>query len=363
MPEKAPTSLGAYEVVRPIGHGGMGTVYEGFHRMLARRVAIKVLSPNLALLGEGVVQERFLREGRAAAMVDHPNVVGVYDLGVEDGTPYLVMELVEGETLAKRILRARRLSVAETTELMLGVVSAVAELHEVGILHRDLKPANILLADGPAGVCPKIADFGVSRTTDGAGSLTESGVLLGTVAYMAPEQAGACRTSTERSDQYSLGVVLYECLTGGKPFRGSSPFDLVTEITRGVILPPSARNHDVPQELDEVVLRAMSREPEARFPSVRALGEALLPFAEPAIAARWASDLRVPSIIETLYGVEAPVRRRTLPPGRRSTMAIAALVVLTAGLTAAAVYREHLASARTERPSPSQTAPPAGCPL
>ena len=103
-------------------------------------------------------------------------------------------------------------------------------------------------------MCAKIADFGVSRTTDGAGSLTESGVLLGTVAYMAPEQAGACRTSTEKSDQYSLGVVLYECLTGGKPFRGSSPFDLVTEITRGVILPPSARNREVPQELDEVVL-------------------------------------------------------------------------------------------------------------
>ena len=210
----------------------MGTVFEARHRTLGRRVAIKLLHvPVAGEVESEIAAERFLREGRVAARVQHPHVVDVYDYGVDDGVPYLVMELVEGETLARRLEREAPLPLSTTVGLLLPVLSAVAELHAAGIIHRDLKPANILLAcDRTGNPCPKVADFGVSRLDDGSPGLTESGVVVGTFAYMAPEQGRASRAATEKSDQYALGVILYECATGSTPFQADAPYELLQAI-------------------------------------------------------------------------------------------------------------------------------------
>ncbi len=277
----------------------MGVVYEARHRTLGRRVAIKVLhASDPTLPGAELRAERFLREGRAAASVQHSHVVDVFDFGVDEGVPFLVMELVEGETLAQRLSRERRLSPNSLVELLLPVLSAVAELHAAGIVHRDLKPANILLARGRSGeCCPKVADFGVSRIDDGSAPVTDSHAVLGTYSYMAPEQGRASRSATEKSDQYALGVILYECSTGTKPFVADSyRMSSSIAIMHAPVVPPSVKNGALSSAFDAVVLRAMSRDPGARFACVEELAEALLPFAKDATASRWATEFRAPSL-------------------------------------------------------------------
>jgi serine/threonine-protein kinase len=282
----------------------MGVVFEARHRSLGRRVAIKVMHRGISAgTAGGTLEKRFLREARAAAQVRHPHVVDVFDNGVEDGVSYLVMELVEGETLADCIRREGALPLARVVELLLPVVSAVAELHAAQILHRDLKPANILLAHTSAGICPKVADFGVSRYKDGTSGVTSSGVVLGTYPYMAPEQVHANTEATEQIDQWALGVTLYECATGSLPFAGAGPFGLMKEIISGPIVPPSAKNRLLPKAFDDVVLRAMNRDPHARFACVDELGQALLAFAGPSVQARWANEFQAP-------------RSEAVPPGR-----------------------------------------------
>jgi serine/threonine-protein kinase len=287
--------MGPYDLVRVIGSGGMGVVYEARHRSLGRRVAIKVMHARLEPgASRDLATARFLREGRAAAQVRHPNVVDVFDLGVHDGVPYLAMELVEGETLAQLLAREGALAPTRVAELMLPILAAVGELHAAGVVHRDLKPANILLSRERGGVCPKVADFGLSRLDDGSAPLTASNVVVGTYAYMSPEQARVSKEATEHSDQYALGVVLYECVTGVRPFQGSAPYELLHAIVHDSPAPPSKRRADVPAAFDAMVMRAMARSPDDRFASVDELGEALLAFATPAVAARWVGELTAP---------------------------------------------------------------------
>ncbi len=280
----------------------MGVVFEGRHVTLDRRVALKVLhASDETLPGAALQSQRFVREGRAAAQVRHPHVVDVYDFGADDGTEYLVMELVYGETLAQFIAREAPLALAEIAELMLPVASAVCELHAAGIVHRDLKPSNILLArDRTGAVCPKVADFGVSRMDDGALISTDPEAVLGTYPYMSPEQARSSSRASEASDQYSLGIVLYECATGRKPFNGKGPADLVMAIMTAPIKPPSEWIPTLPRRFDEVVLRALSRDRADRYACVDELGEALLGFAHPRIADRWRGEFSAPSTIRTL---------------------------------------------------------------
>ena len=286
-----PAQLGNYDLVRAIGSGGMGVVYEARHRLLGRRVAIKTLHARATASRAGdVLAARFFREGQAAAQVEHAHVVDVFDFGVEGGTPFLVMELVEGETLAQRLERERPLPLATAVEWMLPVLSAVAELHAAGIIHRDLKPANILLDTAATGeICPKVTDFGVSQI-EGGPAITDSGAVLGTCAYMPPEQARASRAVTERSDQYALGVILYECVTGRLPFEGATPYELTHAALHESPVPPRARNPALPEIFERAVLRALSRDPADRFSCVEELAAALLPFAEPRVAARWTSE-------------------------------------------------------------------------
>ncbi|MBV9945443.1 MAG: serine/threonine protein kinase, partial [Myxococcales bacterium] len=187
----------------------MGTVYEALDELLGRRVAIKSLRwrPGHGTDGDRAIR-RFLREGQVAAQVRHAHVVAVYDSGVDAaGVPFLVMELVEGESLAQLLSGEKRLSLERTSEILLPVLSAVAELHAAGIVHRDIKPANILLTAG-RDACPKLADFGVSRFEDSP-TITHPGATIGTPEYMAPEVICSGKPATPRSDQYAIGVILY----------------------------------------------------------------------------------------------------------------------------------------------------------
>jgi eukaryotic-like serine/threonine-protein kinase len=349
--------LGNYELVRMIGSGGMGAVYEARHENLGRNVAIKIIHALAPEAPKGaVLKARFLREGRAAAQVRHAHIVDVFDFGVQDDTPFLVMELIEGESLAERIARERVLALAAALEIILPVLSAVGELHAAGIIHRDLKPANILLGRGRAGeVCPKVADFGVSRMDDDPPGLTESGAVVGTYPYMPPEQARACKTATEQADQYALGAILYECLTGKPPFEGESPYDLTHAILHAPLVPPTERNSGLPKALDAVVLRALNRDPDSRFGCVGELAAALLSFAEPAVKSRWAGEFLVstgdknPATIAPVSGSvgrAAPTRR---PWGaasaiRLSAIAFAGVLVGTVVLRARPQVHQEVAS-------------------
>jgi serine/threonine-protein kinase len=340
----------------------MGVVYEARHRTLGRRVAIKVLhASDPSLPGADVRAERFMREGRAAASVQHPHVVDVFDFGVDDGVPFLVMELVEGETLAQRIASERCLQLKSVVELMLPVLSAVAELHAAGIVHRDLKPANILLARCRTGEsCPKVADFGVSRIDDGSAPVTDSHAVLGTYSYMAPEQGRASRAATEQSDQYALGVILYECATGTKPFVADSPYELLHAIMNAPVAAPSAKNGALPPEFDAVVLRAMSRDPAARFACVEELADALLAFARTSIACRWAAEFRAPPSRDPSPST-APVSSTRMLAARDSSRSrrnlLIGATIATLLVAATVVARPHAPPDVAARPTTSPASP------
>jgi serine/threonine protein kinase len=272
--------FGPYRLVRRVGSGGMGTVFEAEDMGLGHRVALKLLHPHVARRPGAV--ERFLREGRSAARIRHPNVVQVFALGLEGETPYLAMELLRGDDLSQVIAREGRLSLDAALDLVLPVVAAVAAAHDAGVIHRDLKPSNVCITLGPnAQACPKVVDFGVSKVIagDGVADVTASDSVVGTTAYMAPEQARAAGNASFRSDQYSLAALLYQCITGTLPFSGASVYEMVESIMTTPLGAPSARTTGIPPAIDALVLRAMSRNPEERFPSVRAFGAALLPLA------------------------------------------------------------------------------------
>jgi serine/threonine-protein kinase len=337
----------------------MGIVYEACHRTLGRRVAVKVLHARAA--ASQVQMSRFLGEGRAAAQVRHPHVVDVFDFGVDDGVPYLVMELVEGETLALRLAREGALSLTTVAELLLPVVSAVAELHAAGIIHRDLKPANILLAnERSAGSCPKVADFGVSRMSDSL-ELTDSRAVVGTFAYMAPEQGRSSRAATEQSDLYTLGVILYECAVGARPFAATTPYELLDAIMNEPLVAPSSRRPGIPREFDAMVLRAMSRDPAARFACADELGEALLAFAAPRIAERWRGEFQAPQSKNPMESVPPVASSRRVAAARRRRRPRVGLLAATllGGLIVASVVAKHPWSSNQSPAPAASPLPPA----
>jgi serine/threonine-protein kinase len=341
------TSIGPYRIVRELGRGGMGIVYEALHEHLRRRVAIKLMRPEL--LAERLQVERFVREGRAACNIHHPHVVSVYEFDFVDGAPYLVMDYLEGETLAERLLARGHLPLPELLATLLPVLSAVAAAHAAGIVHRDLKPSNIMLARlGTGRELPKVVDFGTSKLL-AEPALTHSAALLGTPYYMAPEQARASSQVDARSDQYALGVILYECSTGFRPFEAEGAYAVIHAIMSLPVARPSSLRPErgLPDGFDDVVLRAMAREPAQRFADVRALGAALLRFAPLELAEAWKSefaggDAFAPTLAApvaapataTLPDVaRAPLRtKRTLRAGR---LMLAGSVLTALGLLAA----------------------------
>ncbi len=273
----------------------MGTVYEAVDTRLGRLVALKRLHPHIARNPHA--SKRFLREGRAAARIRHPHVVQVLALGTEDGAPYLAMELLEGQDLATHLENRGRLTLEDALDSVLPVIAAVSAAHDAKVIHRDLKPSNVFVSRGPGGQpWPKVVDFGVSailESNETSFSTTADGVV-GTVAYMPPEQARGDSCGSYAGDQYALAVLLYECVTGERPFAGSGAYEVLQAIQTARFAPPSRRSNGLPPELDEVIGRAMSRDPRQRFPSIRAFGAALLPMASDRARWSWSSELQSP---------------------------------------------------------------------
>jgi serine/threonine-protein kinase len=273
------TRFAKYELVRLIGEGGMGAVYEATHVDLGKRVAIKTLLPSAARKDD--VRARFLREGQVASRIRHPNVVDVTDVGEQDGSPYLVMELLDGEDLARMLERTGPLPIDELLAIMLPVLAGVAAGHDAKIIHRDIKPQNIFLARGPRGaITPKVLDFGISKIVTGSkAGLTQTGALLGTVMYLSPEQARGAKYVDERTDQYALGLVLYEGITGRRAYDGENPLAIIADIAASRFELPHRFRSDLPEGLEKVLLRALAANESDRFPNLYAFGNELLPFA------------------------------------------------------------------------------------
>jgi serine/threonine protein kinase len=282
----AGTKVGHYEVIRLIGEGGMGTVYEALDARLKRKVALKILSSELK--SKRKAAKRFTIEAQAAARLEHPNVVGIFDFDVDCAIPYMAMEFLQGDTLAAAIDHGP-MAVQPMADVMLGVCAGVHAAHQAGIVHRDLKPSNIFLcSDWQGNRTARVLDFGISKVGGVSSSgLTQTGDIVGTSQYLSPEQAAGFRYVTEQTDQYSLGVVMYECVTGQTPHRGQPIYTLLRRVAEGVHEPLHVLRPDLPPELEAIIEQAMSVEPRDRFPSVQDLGRALFPFASQDVQRRF----------------------------------------------------------------------------
>ncbi len=268
---------GKYELVTELGAGAAGTVFEAEHRVVGKRCAVKILHAELGR--DPALVARFVAEARAGARIAHANVVDIYDLGVApDGTTYMVMELLQGETLADVIGSRGPVASAYACELVLQVLAGLAAAHKKGIVHRDLKPANIIVTHPrPDRPHVKVLDFGIAKGVLDAGYTSEDGVILGTPLYMAPEQALA-RQVDGRADVYAAGVILYEMLSGAPPHDGSTPMEVLGKVVQGLHLPLHEVCPDLPRELADAVERALRVDPADRFESAEEFSEALLPF-------------------------------------------------------------------------------------
>lgn len=263
-----------YQLQKVLGQGGMGTVWEAQHLVLDSAVAVKVLSsPDL---GEEA-ERRFLKEARAAAQLSTPHVVRLFDYGVEDGIAFLVMELLQGETLATRLQRQGRLPPAQTADVLRQLCRGVGNAHQAQLVHRDLKPDNVFLVDNDSEVLVKVLDFGIAkslRPDETARHATRTGAMMGTLPYMSPEQIDDPKRVGPTSDVWSLGVIAYECVVGEHPFPATTFGRLVGAITRDPLPVPSQRGV-VPDGFDEWFAIALSRRPEQRFTSMRDASHAL----------------------------------------------------------------------------------------
>ena len=275
---KRDSRLGQYQIVRFLGEGGMGAVYEALHVELNKRVALKTLRSDVEALP--TVKERFLREGRSAARIKHPNIVDVYDSGQSDGVAFLVMEYLDGEDLETVLRRETRLPVERALDIMVPVLAAVAAVHQQGIIHRDLKPQNVFLTKGAYGESvPKVLDFGISKISTADAALTGAGEALGSPYYMSPEQARGVTELDPRSDQFGLAVILYELLTGVRPFDAPNVIAVLFAIQTCQPVPLGERLPGTPEVLGQAVARAMSRDAKDRFADVLEFGRVVLPFA------------------------------------------------------------------------------------
>ena len=263
------TQLGErYDIGQVIGRGGMAEVYEGTDRRLNRRVAIKVLRPDLAR--DPLFQERFRREAQSAAGLNHPNIVAIYDTGedvLDDGVsrvtiPYIVMEFVDGNTLRQMLQQGPRILPERSLEIVAGILAALDYAHRHGIVHRDIKPANVMInTHGDA----KVMDFGIARAmSDAATSVTTTSAVMGTAQYLSPEQARG-ELVDARSDIYSTGCLLYEALTGRTPFTGESPVSIAYQHVNETPVPPSQIDPSISATLDSIVLHALAKQPDSRY--------------------------------------------------------------------------------------------------
>jgi serine/threonine protein kinase len=356
------TEIDRYRIARTLGEGGMGKVYLAVQPAIGSRVAIKLLSDQCAKTPELV--ERFFAEARAVNLIRHEHIVGVLDMArLPDGRPFIVMEFVEGATLAD-IVRTTVAPLGGVVQVMGEVLAALGAAHAIGIVHRDLKPDNILVtAQGHA----KVLDFGIAKLAPNlrdVGAATRTGALLGTPAYMAPEQISGAGNVDGRADIYAAGVVLFEAVTGEQPFRAASMFDLMRAHVEQMPPRPTALRPDLPPSLEQIILTALSKDPSQRFQSAGAMAQALAHASAELPAEAWrplsrgAGPVVTPRI--SAGGFTPPTPRNPTPPAqppsdpteRRHSHAVAPLptqarsrtplwialaVVLVAGIAAVAI--------------------------
>jgi serine/threonine-protein kinase len=256
---------GRYEIEELVGTGGMSSVYRARDRVLERRVALKILHEHFSADPEYV--ERFRREARAIARLNHPNIVTVIDRGEFGKRQFIVFEHIPGENLKEVVEREGQLPVAQALALTHQIARGLAFAHQHGVVHRDVKPQNVLLDESGTA---KVTDFGIARSLDPGEELTQTGTLLGTSDYIAPEQASG-EPIDARSDQYSLGVLLYELLTGAVPYPADSFMAVAMRHLRDPVPSVRERRRDVPDRVDKIVVRAMAKSPADRFPSIEAM--------------------------------------------------------------------------------------------
>ena len=388
-----------YRIDRLLAVGGMGAVYAGTHVGLRKRVAIKVLNP--AVRSPELI-ERFHREAITASQIGHEGIAQTTDLGTSlEGEPFLVMELLEGESLSARIRAAAPLPIEDVAELGCAILSPLAAAHAAGIVHRDLKPDNVFLVRLSRGEMVKLLDFGISRATQGGDELrlTTTGLVLGTPYYMSPEQARGETSVTLAADLYAFGVILYEMLIGHVPIHADNYNQLMYRVMMGDFVPPRQLRQDLPVELEALILQAMALDPAARPASADQLEQALTAFCRPTyrehMIERRSADrfsrptLPPPPLLRSATGevpktptgtdrtvlAAAPIHAPTLPsmstpragsieparpaaPASRRGLALALGLVAAAGIAIAVVVASSGGGGR----APSTTAPTTAAP-
>jgi serine/threonine-protein kinase len=377
-----PRTIGErYELRDRMGSGGMGTVWRAHDRSLGRDVAVKLLHEGLA--SDTTFAQRFRGEARAAARLTHPNIVAVFDTGERDGIPFIVMELVAGPSLHTILSRHGPLPITETARIGRAITSALAHAHGRGLIHRDMKPANVLIED--ASREPKVADFGIAKGLEDSAGLTRTGGLIGTAAYLSPEQVSG-RPATPASDLYAVGCMLYACLVGEPPFGGGqtpqTPVAVAMRHLHDPVPPLRDRRPDVPEDLAAVVHRALSKDPAQRFASAAEMERAIV---DTGLALGPAADLAAAPTVPVRGTAPTPVRTQTQaidrpPPPRpravRVLATVSALLIAAAVIWLTATYfanRRPLVdqqfpsqaptlapSTPTPAPSPSPTRAPGG---
>ena len=341
-------TFGAYRILEPLGRGGMASVYKGYEAALDRYVALKVLPGEF--LHDETFAERFRREAKVVARLEHPNIIPIHAFGIEGGIPWMAMRLISGGPLSS-LLRGDRLTHERIISILQGVADALDYAHGKGVVHRDVKPQNILLDEAER---VYLADFGIAKMVEGSGALTQTGMITGTPQYMAPEQATG-QPVDQRVDIYALGVVAYEMLTGRVPFAADTPVAvLMKHVTEPMPIPPAST---VPEPLVRALLKGMAKKPEERWASagafVRALGQGLAEVPTDSLPVAATAAVRAPALRPApTMPPPGPTTRRTAVPVRAGAgvglvLGILALVVIVGGIGFFALSRSASAPKAT----------------
>ncbi len=349
IPQPGATFAGKYTIVRVLGEGGVGIVLEAQHERLKQRVALKILRSEVRRSAEWVA--RFDREARAAVALRGPHVTRIFDVdSLPDGTPYMVMELLEGHDLGVEMTSRGQLPVAEAAGYILQASAAMAEAHALGIIHRDLAPANLFLARQGERRGVKVLDFGISKILSERSDVTASNAAFGTPSYVSPEQIRASGSVDARADIWSLGVILFEMLAGEPPFQGPSPAAIVASVIADP--PPDLQKlrPDAPKKLVAAVMKALEKDPAGRFERIEDFAAAIAPFAAPELTVWEAGPVSGP-----FAGMTGTWARAEAPPPKPERRGRAAWVGAGAVALAIAVFAILFGLRRSPAPVTSST--------